>query len=197
MRKALHTAERLLWVVALLCIAWSGLVWQHAHAAGRTARRLAAAPLRAEAANPPGTNLPGNGAILGELRIPALRVRVPIVQGDDDDALRLGVGHIPETPLPGGLGTVGLAGHRDTFLRPLRRLRSQTLLEVSEGPSLYRYRVDSTEIVTPDKVDVLATKSTPQLVLVTCYPFHFIGHAPFRFIVHAHLLSLVPAPARN
>jgi sortase A len=31
------------------------------------------------------------------------------------------------------------------------------------------------------------------MTLITCYPFDFVGAAPHRFIVHAHLRSLEPA----
>ncbi|MDP9263742.1 MAG: sortase [Acidobacteriota bacterium] len=50
----------------------------------------------------------------------------------------------------------------------------------------YRYRVDSTTVVEPQSVEVLADSPDATLTLVTCYPFDFIGHAPKRFIVRAH-----------
>jgi sortase A len=31
------------------------------------------------------------------------------------------------------------------------------------------------------------------MTLITCYPFDYIGAAPKRFIVHAHLLSADPS----
>ncbi len=133
--------------------------------------------------------------VLGELRIPALKLAVPVVPGDDKISLLRGVGHIPGTAMPGGLGTAALAGHRDTFLRPLAHVAPAMKIEVSLGDSIYRYRVDRTEIVHPDAVRVLDTTGRPELVLVTCYPFHYIGAAPLRFIVHAHLLSLAPEQA--
>ncbi|WP_158615427.1 class D sortase [Acidipila sp. EB88] len=136
-----------------------------------------------------------SGTVFGLLRIPAIDLRVPVVEDDDTTSLLRGVGHIRGTALPGGLGTVGLAGHRDTYLRPLEKIRPQMQVEISRGRAMYRYVVDSTEIVTPEAVRVLDTEDTPALVLVTCYPFHYIGAAPMRFIVHAHLVSLVPETA--
>ncbi len=130
--------------------------------------------------------------MLGELRIPKIGLAVPVIEDDGTASLLRGVGHIPGTAMPGGLGTVGLAGHRDTFLRPLARIAPHMEIEVSRGPATYRYIVDSTEIVHPEAVDVLDVQNTPELVLVTCYPFHYIGAAPLRFIVHAHLVSLAP-----
>ena len=177
--------EAACWTLALASALYGGFAWEQAHAA--RARMPAAARETAE---------PGPGQVFGELRIPAIGLAVPVVQDDGKASLLRGIGHIPGTAMPGGLGTVGLAGHRDTFLRPLARIAPAMVIDVSRGPSLYRYIVDRTEIVHPEAVDVLATQDTPELVLVTCYPFHYIGAAPLRFIVHAHLVSLAPEPAQ-
>ncbi len=68
-------------------------------------------------------------------------------------------------------------------------------IQLSDQISTYRYRIDSMEVVAPDRVDVLEITSRPELVLITCYPFDFIGAAPQRFIVHAHLISVAPESA--
>jgi sortase A len=94
--------------------------------------------------------------------------------------------------MPGGLGTVGLAGHRDTFFRPLRAVKPAIEVHLTDAKGTYRYTVDATEIVSPDRVDVLNASAQPGLTLVTCYPFDYVGAAPKRFIVHARLISVVP-----
>ena len=94
--------------------------------------------------------------------------------------------------MPGGLGTLGLAGHRDTYFRPLSRIAPKMDIRVGDSSGVYHYQVDSTEIVKPEQVSVLDIRNVPELTLITCYPFHYIGAAPLRFIVHAHLLSVVP-----
>ncbi len=45
--------------------------------------------------------------------------------------------------------------------------------------------------VDPEDVGVLEAKDYPELTLITCYPFHYIGSAPNRFIVHARRVSAV------
>ena len=92
----------------------------------------------------------------------------------------------------GGLSTVGLAGHRDTFLRPLRRIAPGMDIRVTDATGAYHYVVDSTEIVMPEEVEALSVRSRPELTLITCYPFNYVGAAPKRFIVHAHLVSVAP-----
>ena len=111
-----------------------------------------------------------------------------VLEGDDAQTLARGVGHIPGTALPGWSGNVGLAGHRDTFFRALRHISLGDDILVTTLQGCYRYRVVSSEIVSPDETRVLDGSAVPSLTLVTCYPFHFIGSAPKRFIVHAQLV---------
>ena len=131
-----------------------------------------------------------SGTVIGRVEIPALKLSVPITNGVETDSLLKGVGHIDGTALPGGLGTVGLAGHRDTYLRPLERVAVGMDIRLVVRAGIYHYKVDSWEIVSPEKVEVLSIRSQPALALITCYPFHFIGHAPRRFVVYAHLVSV-------
>lgn len=132
------------------------------------------------------------GEVIGRIDIPALKLSAPITADYDPESLRHGVGHIRGTAIPGGLGTTGLAGHRDSFFRPLRKVERRMQIMLSDKTGTYRYTIDSTEIVTPDRVQVLDVRAQPELTLVTCYPFDYVGHAPKRFIVHAHLLSAAP-----
>jgi sortase A len=130
--------------------------------------------------------------IIGRIEISQVALSVPMTASITKEALLRGAGHVPGTAFPGGLGTMGIAGHRDTFFRPLRRIRPGMQIKVIGPGGAYRYQVDSTEIVNPEEVEVLNIRSRPMLTLVTCYPFNYIGAAPRRFIVHAHLISVAP-----
>jgi LPXTG-site transpeptidase (sortase) family protein len=107
------------------------------------------------------------------------------VEGAGQHELKLGPGHIRTTALPGEGGNVGIAGHRDTFFRPLRFIRRGDTIELITYEREREYRVVSTEIVNPTDTRVLLPTSRETLTLVTCYPFTFIGAAPKRFIVRA------------
>lgn len=126
-----------------------------------------------------------HGKVLGRLQISRLGLSAMVVDGVDDAALRLAVGHIPGTPLPGDFGNVALAGHRDTFFRPLRNIRIADQIDIETWKGDFRYRVTSTAIVSPEDVSVLRPTPDHSLTLVTCYPFNFIGAAPKRFVVWA------------
>ncbi len=94
---------------------------------------------------------------------------------------------------------MGIAAHRDTFFRPLRKIAIGDKIEVTTAGGEYEYAVQSTEIVRPDDVGVLRNSSRPELTLVTCYPFYYVGPAPLRFIVHARQVrpESVSAAAQN
>ena len=80
---------------------------------------------------------------------------------------------------------MGLAGHRDTFFRPLKDLRIKDEIQFSALNGDFRYVVESLVVVDPNNVGVLAPSSENMLTLVTCYPFFYIGAAPKRFVVRA------------
>jgi sortase A len=127
------------------------------------------------------------GTSLGRIEISRLGIAVIILEGTDEKSLQHAVGHITGTALPGEPGNVGLAGHRDTFFRALRNVRLNDDVKLTTLTGSYRYRVDSMKIVSPEDGNVLINSGGSVLTLVTCYPFYFVGSAPMRFIVRAHL----------
>jgi len=148
-------------------------------------------PVLAEAnrasAESPGPGLVARaGAPFGRIEIERLGLTAMIMEGIDDRTLRRAVGHFPGTALPGQPGNVAIAGHRDTFFRALRHIRKDDEIMLTTLTGSYRYRVDSTEVVEPEAIEVLDDSDDAILTLVTCYPFDFVGPAPRRFIVRAH-----------
>jgi sortase A len=129
------------------------------------------------------------GSLIGRIEIPRLLLSVVVIEGVDRTALRRAVGHIPGTALPGRPGNVGLAGHRDTFFRPLKDLKVKDEILFSTLKGAFKFSVVSLTIVDPDDVGVLAATRDNVLTLVTCYPFYFVGPAPQRWIVRAKQVS--------
>jgi sortase A len=141
------------------------------------------APLQVTAIPSPGAD--STNGLLGRMEIPRLGISVIVAEGTDERTLRRAGGHIAGTSFPGQRGNVGIAGHRDTLFRPLRNIRQNDVITVTTLAGEYRYRVTSTEIVSPTDVTVLQSDGHETLTLVTCYPFYFVGPAPDRFIVRA------------
>jgi sortase A len=125
------------------------------------------------------------GGSIGEISIPRLGLTAMIAQGDSAAVLQRAVGHLAGTALPGESGNVVLAGHRDTFFRPLKQVRVGDVISLKTMGGDFEYLVESTAVVPPSAVDVLRPTRAPTLTLITCFPFAYVGAAPDRFIVRA------------
>jgi sortase A len=134
----------------------------------------------------------GPDGLIGRIEIPRLHLSAIVSEGTDKATLQRAVGHVSGTALPGQPGNAGLAGHRDTFFRPLRNILQNDIITLTTLRGDYSYRVVSTRVVGPTEVAVLRPTGNEILTLVTCHPFNFVGAAPNRFIVRA---ERVTAPA--
>ena len=139
---------------------------------------------------------PAPTALIGRLSVPRLHLSAMVREGIDPNTLQLAIGHIPATALPGQAGNVGVAGHRDTFFRGLKDLKTKDEIRFSTLRGDFKYEVESLIVVAPDNVGVLAPSSENALTLVTCYPFSYIGTAPKRFVVRARQVP-PQTPARS
>jgi len=137
------------------------------------------------------------GTPLAELSIPRLGLSTVVLEGSDEHTLRNGVGHIEYTSFPGESGNVAIAGHRDSFFRPLRNIQVGDDIMLETPGERVHYRVSSFRVVDPSEVSVVHPTPSPTLTLVTCYPFYFVGSAPNRFIVQASLAQNWSPPPRT
>ena len=127
---------------------------------------------------------------LAVLRIPALHLEVPVLEGTDEVTLNRGVGRIAGTSFPGEAGNIGIAGHRDGFFRKLKDIHAGDAVELATVSGTDIFVVDRIRITSPADVSVLRPRTKHSITLVTCYPFYFVGPAPRRFIVQASLKEL-------
>jgi sortase A len=131
------------------------------------------------------------GDPLGRLEIPGLGAKFVFVAGVTGRELRKGPGHYSSTALPGEHGTVGIAGHRTTYLAPFRHiddLRRGDEIVVRMPYGRFRYSVEDQLVVSPTDTKSLRPTSHDRLALTTCTP-------PFsaakRLVVTARLRSSV------
>jgi sortase A len=137
-------------------------------------------------------DLKSTTAPLAVLRISKIGLTAPLLDGTDALTLNRGLGRISGTARPGGLGNLGIAGHRDGFFRGLKDLGPGDTIDLTIASGTDRYVVDQIEIVKPNDVHVLQSRAVPSLTLVTCYPFYFVGSAPQRYVVHASRTGFEP-----
>jgi sortase A len=143
-----------------------------------------------QAQEAPGAALPKlavkEGDILGRIEIPRIGLSVIVLEGTTSQTLQQGAGHIEGTAFPGESGNIGIAGHRDTYFRGLKEIRANDEIQIQTAAGITRYEVDWIQITVPNDVAIVSPATGSALTLVTCYPFHYIGAAPERFVVHAH-----------
>jgi len=189
-RVLLRRIEYALWIAGALATGFCAGVFLESHIYQALQNRRLEEQLRAQRPKAPVTPPEYKrrrpiGSLIGRLEIPRLGFKSIVLEGSDSGTLRVAVGHIPETADPGQKGNFVIGGHRDTFFRPLKGIRDGDDVELVTADGTYRYKVEWTEVINPTETDVLQPTREPALTLVTCYPFHYIGPAPQRFIVRA------------
>ena len=130
------------------------------------------------------------GQGIGRILIPSIDVDVVVVQGTDKASLQKGPGHYPETAFPGQGRTIGVAGHRTTYLAPFREIN-----EVADGDEItlempygtFTYTVQKHEIVDPSQVEIVDDVGYERLVLTACHPLY---SAAQRWAVFAELTDV-------
>ncbi len=189
LRRILTWVQRVLFACAVLLLGYCGFALGDAWVFQRRESLDLDRLLRDRRATSGSARASGTDGLVGRIEIPRLLLSAVVVEGIDKTTLRRAVEHIPGTALPGQPGNVGLAGHRDTFFRPLKDVRIQDEIQFSTPEGDFKYQVESLRIVEPDDVGVLAPSSENVLTMVTCYPFFYIGAAPKRFVVRARQVA--------
>jgi sortase A len=115
----------------------------------------------------------GNG--IGRIEIPSIGVDIVVVQGTDTASLQKGPGHYPDTAFPGQAKTIGIAGHRTTYLAPFRKINDiadgdEITLEMPYGT--FVYEVQKHQIVDPSQVEIVDDVGYERLVLTACHPLY-------------------------
>jgi sortase A len=127
------------------------------------------------------------GDPLGRIEIPKIGLSSIFVEGTGTADLRKGPGHYPATPLPGLHGTVGIAGHRTTYLAPFHdidKLKPGDRIQLSMPYGRFVYTVERTRIVPPTAVWVTDRVGYDRLILSACHPLY---SAAQRIVVFAKL----------
>lgn len=208
-RRVLEALGWLLLVGGLGWLAW--VAWQIWGTTWQAHREYRATVTRIEqgfALGPkaPAQSIPG----LGILRVPRFGddYAVPVLEGTDADTLAKGVGHEPDTALPGERGNLVLAGHVVTHGEPFRDLKGLrpgdvVRLETREGT--YRYRIDTpgdaltvdfsagwvlgAEPRNPDPGGAEPSGAPRLITLITCAE---LFHTDLRTVVFGHQVGFTP-----
>jgi sortase A len=136
------------------------------------------------------------GGPIARIRIPKIGVDSVVVAGVDREDLRNGPGLMPGTAFPGTPGNTFIAGHRTTYGAEFNRIDELTpgdVIIVTTPVGKRRYKVRSSQIVTPKMYEVALPTEDNRLTLSTCTPKF---SAKERLIVVADLVGKpYPRPA--
>jgi len=136
-----------------------------------------------------------------ELDIHNARIRLE-VDGTQENiyntVLRDAVAHFSGTAYPGEKGNVFLFGHSklpilagsdyESIFTNLPRLKNGAIIEVTQGQTRYRYRVNNTAILSPKDVFILNQPTQERLLtLMTCIPPGFNSK---RYVAVASLIGV-------
>ena len=117
-------------------------------------------------------------------------VNLIVLAGGSGRTLAFGPGHLSVSSMPGEVGNMVIAGHRDTHFNFLRYLKlgETLLLETADGRD-HLYRIVGMDVVDSRRGSLLLDTEMPMLSLVTCYPFNSDETGgPLRFVVTAKML---------
>lgn len=124
----------------------------------------------------------------------------PVVEGVDADDLSRGIGHYPQTQLPGQPGNFAVAGHRVTHGSPFRKLLElskgdQVLVETQDA--VYTYELDGSPrdlTVEASETWVLdpvpGQRQTPTRSIITLTTCQDLFHSPDRSVAFGHLVKV-------
>ena len=129
------------------------------------------------------------GVPFGRIEIDKIGLDAVLFEGVDRDTLKLGPGHMPETPLPGQPGNAVVSGHRTTYGRPffdVDQLVVGDTIDVETALGMSTYAIRQILVVAPTDVWVTDPIEGAWLTLTTCNPKF---SAAERLIIQAELVQ--------
>ncbi|HYC37321.1 MAG TPA: class GN sortase [Usitatibacter sp.] len=128
---------------------------------------------------------------VARLSMPALGVDLFVLDAATPRALAFGPAHVGGTAAPGLWGNSVVVAHRDTHFEFLRRITLGEVIAVERaGGARSRYRVREITVVDKGESRVLDPADSPQLTLITCFPFDAVQHGTtLRYVVVAERVA--------
>ncbi len=114
---------------------------------------------------------------------------INVANNVEEDTLEETPGWLPTSVKPGKEGVCVVYGHRNrNHLLVLKDIEIGDEIDViMPNGEIYTYVVDKTEILEADETVRIPTTESKQLMLMTCYPFYYSGHAPKKFVATCSL----------
>lgn len=115
---------------------------------------------------------------------------ISVAYGVEESTLKKTPGWLTTSVLPGENGMCVVYGHRNrNHLKILEKVTMGDTITATKDGIAYTYAVSDVAIYESTSDWRLPTLDGSTLVLVTCYPFRYSGHAPGKYIVTARLVG--------
>ena len=116
---------------------------------------------------------------------------VQVAYGVEEKTLEKSPGWLDTSASPGEEGVCVVYGHRNrNHLKVLKNVEVGEIIAVTmQDGRLFSYLIESIEILDSIEELTIPTVSGSHLLLATCYPFHYSGHAPQKCVVMSRLVG--------
>lgn len=115
---------------------------------------------------------------------------ISVAYGVEESTLKKTPGWLTTSVLPGENGMCVVYGHRNrNHLKILEKVTVGDIITATKDGIAYTYAVSDVAIYESTSDWRLPTLDRSTLVLVTCYPFRYSGHAPGKYMVIARLVE--------
>lgn len=115
---------------------------------------------------------------------------ISVAYGVEESTLKKTPGWLTTSVLPGENGMCVVYGHRNrNHLKVLKKVTVGDTITATKDGIAYTYAVLDVAIYESTSDWRLPTLDGSTLVLVTCYPFRYSGHAPGKYMVTARLVG--------
>ncbi len=115
---------------------------------------------------------------------------ISVAYGMEESTLKKTPGWLTTSVLPGENGMCVVYGHRNrNHLKVIEKVTVGDTITATKDGIAYTYTVSNVAIYESTSDWRLPTLDGSTLVLVTCYPFRYSGHAPDKYMVTARLVG--------
>lgn len=136
---------------------------------------------------------------IARLHTPDDKTDLIVLAGGSGRTLAFAPGHVTASAMPGEVGNIVIAGHRDTHFQFLADVQTGDRLVLERADAQrFVYEITALDVVDSRSARIVLDTAEPRLTLVTCYPFDTqAAGGPLRYVVTAVPISAFELAAQE
>ena len=132
---------------------------------------------------------PHYGKKFATLKIPSIKLSLPVYHGDNLKILRKGAGHYAGSYFPGeGWGIILAAHNTQGFFNKLDKVKKGDIVTIEANYATFDYEIYDYKVVKETNLKAFEIQQNEErLIMYTCYPINssVVGRKTKRFVVYA------------